>query len=53
MITEKKDRKWVIIALFILYVLVIGSLIVKFNVIDFCYLLLLVFYNVKYISIKR
>ena len=54
MTTEnKKDVKYVIVGFIVVALLILGSILVKFNVIDVMYLIFIVTILVKYIYIKK
>ena len=49
MTTNKRDKQYAIVALSVLYTLVLGSLIAKFNMIDLIYSIILSTYIIRYI----
>lgn len=53
MTTSKKDKQCAIVACGILLSLVLGSLVVNFNIIDLGYLIILIVYIIRYFYIKE
>jgi len=53
MTTDGKEKQYAILSCSILLTLVLGSLVVRFNIIDFIYLIILIFYIIRYFHIKE
>lgn len=53
MTTSKKDKQYAIMAYGMLLSLIVGSLVVNFNLLDLGYLIVLVFYIIRYFYIKE
>ncbi|MEG0025647.1 MAG: hypothetical protein RR847_00235 [Bacilli bacterium] len=53
MTTDGKDKRYVIMTCAVLLALILGSLFVSFNFIDLGYVIILIFYIIRYFYIKR
>jgi hypothetical protein len=54
MATEnKKEVKYVIVSFIVVSLLILGSILIKFNVIDVMYLIFILTVLIKYIYIKK
>lgn len=53
MTTNKRDKQYIVLASLLLFGLLLGSLIIEFNVIDFGYILILWIYGIRYYLCKE